>query len=212
VDRSDVAWVAGAYLAGTFPSAYVVARALRAQSVIDEAFGSASEGDAHVLLVARSGLGPAVAAVVGDLAKGALVALAAERAGLSPAVKAATGVAVVAGHSFPFYARPFAARGITAAAGATLVYLPGPMAAAGVIILAGKLLGHTGPASTLAFSSVPVIAALQRKPRAKVAMGAGILGVILLRRMVGMRRVAARDGWRRALYRRLLFDADLPAP
>jgi len=203
--------VAGGYLAGTFPSAYVVAKALGAHSVVEKASGSASEGDAHVLLAARTGSGPAAAAIVGDLAKGALVALAAERAGLPSGLQAATGVAVVSGHSFPFYARPFAARGLTAAAGVTLVLLPAPMVVAGSIILTGKLLGHTGPASTLGFAAVPVVAAIQRRPKPLVAMGAGILGVIMLRRLVGIHRIATRDGWPRALYHRLLFDADLAA-
>ena len=205
-----LAWVAGSYLAGTFPSAYVVAKAVRADDVIGAASGLASEGDAHVLLVANSGAGPGAAAILGDLAKGALVGLAAKRAGLSRGWKAAAGVAVVAGHSFPFYARPFAARGITAAAGVSLVLVPGPMVAGGAVLGVGKLLGHTGSASTVGFAVVPVVAALQRKPLALVAMSAGILAVILARRMVGIRPIAERDGWPRALFRRLLFDSDHP--
>jgi glycerol-3-phosphate acyltransferase PlsY len=202
--------VIAGYLAGTVPSAYVVARAIRAQDVIDGAHGSASEGDAHILLAAHSSATAALAAIIVDLGKSALVAVAAERAGLEPAWKAATGLAVVAGHAFPFYLRPFAARGITAAAGVTLVFLPGPMIVAGTVLLSGKAFGHTGPASTAGFALVPAVAALQRKPRALVAMGAGVFGLILARRLVGIRTVAARDGWARALTRRLLFDADLP--
>ncbi len=205
-----LAWVAGSYLAGTFPSAYVVAMAVHADGVFDAASELASEGDAHILLVANSGAGPGAAAILGDLAKGALVGLAAQRAGLSPGWRAASGVAVVAGHSFPFYARPFAARGITAAAGVSLVLVPGPMVVGGAVLGAGKLLGHTGPASTIGFATVPLIAALRREPPAMVAMSAGILAVILARRLVGIGPVAERDGWPRALFRRLLFDADRP--
>ncbi|MFL5798300.1 MAG: glycerol-3-phosphate acyltransferase [Actinomycetota bacterium] len=203
-------WVGAGYLAGTIQFAYVVARVRDAQRVMAAASGDASERDAHVLLAAHAGSGAAAAAIIGDLAKAALVAIAADRSGLEPAWKAATGVAVVAGHAFPFYARPFAARGITAASGVTLVFLPWPMVVAGSILLAGKALGHTGPASTLGFAAVPVVAALQGKPRALVAMGGAVFGLILARRMVGIRAVAARDGWPQALLRRLLFDADRP--
>jgi len=211
MSRGRWAWVAAGYLGGTVPSAYVVARTLRARRVIDEAYGSASEGDAHILLAAHAGSGAAAAAILADLGKAALVALAADRAGLDPAWKAATGVAIVAGHTFPFYARPFAARGLTAASGVTLVFLPEPMVVAGSILLAGKALGHTGPASTLGFAAVPVVAALQGKPRALVAMGGAVFGLILARRLVGIRPVAAREGCPRALLRRLLFDADRDA-
>jgi glycerol-3-phosphate acyltransferase PlsY len=210
MSRGRWAWVAAGYLAGTVPSAYLVAQTLRVRRVVDEAYGSASEGDAHVLLAEHAGSVAAAAAIVGDLGKAALVALAADRAGLEPAWKAATGLAVVAGHTFPFYARPFAARGLTAASGVTLVFLPGPMVVTGSILLAGKALGHTGPASTLGFAAVPVLAALQGKPRALVAMGGAVFGLILARRLVGIGPVAARDGWPQALIRRLLFDADLP--
>src|SRR5204862_178504 len=123
----------------------------------------------------------AAAAILGDLAKGAVVAAAARRAGLAPAWQAATGVSVVAGHAFPFHSRPFAARGLTAAAGVTLVLLPVPMVVAGSVLLAGKAMGHTGPASTIGFASVPLVAAIRGEPRAMVAMGAGVLGVILAR-------------------------------
>jgi glycerol-3-phosphate acyltransferase PlsY len=203
--------VAAGYVAGTVPSAYLVARAVHAQAVIEGARDSASEGDAHILLGEHAGNGALAVALVGDLGKAMLVAAAADRAGLEPEWKAATGLAVVAGHTFPFYARPFAARGITASAGVTLALLPGPMVVAGSILLAGKALGHTGPASTLGFASVPVTATLLGKPKAMVAMSAGVLGLILARRLVGIRQVVTRDGWPRALVRRLVFDSDRAA-
>jgi hypothetical protein len=81
------------------------------------------------------------------------------------------------------------------------------MTVAGSIILAGKAAGRTGPASTAAFAAVPLVAARQGRPRPMVAMGVGMLAVILARRLVGVRDVAERDGWT-AVARRLLFDAD----
>ncbi len=82
------------------------------------------------------------------------------------------------------------------------------MVVAGSILLAGKAAGHTGPGSTLGFAAIPVVAAVRREPRPLVAMGAGVLAVILARRLVGLRPVAARDGWTVAVVRRFLFDAD----
>lgn len=206
--RSHWGWVAVGYLAGTIPSAYLAARLTGARTVVDQASATGSEGDAHLLLAANASPAAAAGAMAGDVAKGALVAYAARRAGLDPPWTAATGVATVAGHAFPFYARRFAGRGLAAAAGVTLVNLPREMVVAGSILLAGKALGHTGVGSTLGFAAVPLVAAARREPRATVAMGAGILGLILARRLVGIRPVAARDGWSTAVARRLLFDAD----
>jgi hypothetical protein len=85
------------------------------------------------------------------------------------------------------------------------------MVIAGSTLLAGKALGHTGAGSTIGFASVPVVAAAMGRPRAMVAMGAGVLAVILARRLVGVREAARRDGWLRSVTRRLVFDSDDPA-
>jgi glycerol-3-phosphate acyltransferase PlsY len=195
-------WVAAAYLVGTFPSARLAAR-LAGLRELEGVEASSSESDAHVLLANQAGPVAAGAAMAADVAKAALVAAASKRAGLTPGWQAATGVAVVAGHAFPFHSREYAGRGLAAAAGATLVHLPGAMVVAGSILLAGKAAGHTGPASTLGFAAVPVIAAMQRRPRAFVAMGAGVLAVILARRLQGF-----RSDDRRAGLRRMLLDSD----
>jgi glycerol-3-phosphate acyltransferase PlsY len=203
-----IAWAAGGYLVGSIPSTYVVARFHGATSVLERADAGSSAGDAHILLAEHAGPVASVVAMAGDVAKGAAVAFVARRADLSPAQRAATCVAVVAGHAFPPFARSFAGRGLAAAAGVTLVEQPAGMVVAGSILLAGKALGHTGPASTVGFASVPVVAALRCRPRAIVAMGAGVLGVILARRLVGVGGVARRDGWTRAVMRRLVLDSD----
>ena len=208
MSRLRLGWVAAGYLAGTIPSAYVAARLSGARTVVDRASASGSGGDAHHLLASNAGPAVAAGAMAGDVAKAALVALAARRAGLEPGWRAATAVAAVAGHTFPFYARPFAGRGLAAAAGVTLVNLPAEMVIAGSVLLAGKALGHTGPGSTLGFAAVPVVAAVRGRPRAMVAMGACVFGIILARRLVGVRPGAARDGWATASARRLFFDSD----
>jgi glycerol-3-phosphate acyltransferase PlsY len=205
-----VAWVMGGYLARTIPSAAIAARAVGARNVLERASATTSEGDAHLLLAAEAPPVASALAMASDVAKAALVMAAARRARLSPGLRAATGVAAVAGHAFPFYARRFAGRGLAAAAGVTLVELPGAMVVAGSVLVAAKAMGHTGVGSTLGFASIPVVAAALGRPRAVVALGAGVLGVILARRLMGIRDVAARDGWTKALANRLLLDLDRP--
>ena len=128
---SHLAWVAGAYLAGTLPSTWLVSRSRNATSVIAESRRTEGEADAHVLMRDQLGMGWAAAAAVADVLKALLVVLAAREWGhLSDVWLAATGVAVVAGHAFPFYRRAMAGRGVAAAAGVFLVVLPVEMAIA----------------------------------------------------------------------------------
>src|SRR5262249_39075856 len=141
--RRGLAWVGAGYLVGAIPAAYVVARATGASAVLGQASATTSEGDAHLLLAEHAGSVATTLAIAGEVARGMLVAAAAGRAGLSDGWRATTGVAVVAGHTFPPFARAFAGRGLAAAAGVTLVNLPVPMVVAGSVLLAGKALGHT---------------------------------------------------------------------
>ena len=207
------AWLVGAYLAGTFPSAYLVARITGAREVIAAARSGASEGDAHVLIDKHVGKGWGAVAAALDVLKGFVYALVANAvAHLASPWLAAVGVLLVVGHCFPPYLRSMAGRGLSAAAGVLLALLPLGMVVAGVVIVLGYVTRATGPASTLGFGLTPVVALAQGASGAMAVMGAAIFGVILLRRLVGVSEAAARSGWPRALVRRLVFDADLPAP
>src|SRR2546430_8405441 len=125
---NGVAWAGGAYLAGTIPSTWIVARAKRASGLISASGRSAGETDPHVLMAKHLGVGWTALAATLDVLKGLVLVLAARRWGrLDAAWLALTGVAVVLGHSFPFYARQMAGRGMAAAAGVFLVLLPWEM-------------------------------------------------------------------------------------
>jgi glycerol-3-phosphate acyltransferase PlsY len=207
-----VAWLVGAYLVGTFPSAYLVARVTGATEVIAGARRGASEGDAHVLIDKQVGKAWGALAAASDVLKGLVYALIARYgANLPAAWLGGVGVLLVTGHSFPFYLRALAGRGLSAASGVLLALLPVGMVVAGVIIVIGHVTRATGPASTIGFALTPVVAVAQGAPGAIVVMSAAIFVVILLRRLVGVSEAAAVTGWPRAMGRRLLFDADLPA-
>jgi glycerol-3-phosphate acyltransferase PlsY len=211
VNVGRLAWAVGAYLAGTFPSAYLVAWVNRAHEVLEASNRSSGEGDAHVLIKAHLGGGWGALAAILDVAKGLVYALAAEHLGHLPeSWLAIVGVLIVVGHSFPFYARAMGGRGLSAAAGVFLALLPVAMVVAGLIIVIGYVLRMTGPASTLGFALAPVVAWVTGQPGPRVAMAAAIFGVIMLRRAEGIQLAAARKGWPRAILLRLVFDADRP--
>lgn len=209
------AWVVGGYLAGTLPSAWLVATATHNRALQARADRRAGEGDPHVLMVTHLGWGWTIVATVPDVLKGLLFALAARNLGDLPSGwLAAVGVAVVLGHTFPFYLHRWAGRGLAASAGVLLVLLPVEMTVAGALIAIGYVTHRTGLLSTVAFVSVPVVAAIQGQPVAFVWMSVAILVILLARRLEGVTDVV-RTGvpWRRAVIQRAVFDVTArPAP
>ena len=209
MNAGRVAWAIGAYLAGTFPSAYLVARLNRADQVLRAARRGSSEGDAHVLIDKHVGKAWGSIAAALDVLKGLVYASLAKYVGhLPPAWLASVGVMVVVGHSFPFFLPALAGRGLSAASGVLLGLLPLAMVVAGIIIVVGYVSRATGPASTLGFALAPLVALAQGEPGDLAVMAACIFGVILLRRLPGTSEAAASAGWGRAVVRRLLFDSD----
>ncbi len=208
MDAGRIAWVAGGYAAGTLPSTWLVATANRARALQAEAGRRAGETDPHVLTTKHLGYGWSSLASTMDVLKGLLVVLAARELGHLPSGwLAAVGIAAVLGHTFPVYLGRWAGRGLAASAGVLLVLLPVEMVVAGVLILVGIRIRAGGLFSTIAFASVPPIAAIQGQPAAFVWMGMGILAILVTRRLEGVRDVV-RSGitWPRAILYRAAFD------
>jgi glycerol-3-phosphate acyltransferase PlsY len=213
VNLGQFLWVVGAYLAGTFPSSYLVIRLAGDASILREANRHDSLKDAHVLIKEHLGGKWGAVAATMDVVKGFAYVLVARHVGHLPNAWLATcGVLVVVGHTFPFYARALAGRGLAGAAGVTLALLPVGMAVAGVLIVLGYIVHLTGPASTVGFAAVPLVSWIRGQPPALVAMAGGILGVILVRRLEGVSEGAARCGWPRTLLYRLVWDRDPDRP
>jgi glycerol-3-phosphate acyltransferase PlsY len=212
VTGTGVAWAAGGYLAGTFPSAWIVATITRSTSVLTGSGRSSGERDPHILLAKHVGVAWTVVAATLDVLKGFVFVLVARHAGhLDEAWLALTGVAVVLGHCCPFYLREMAGRGLAAAAGVLLVLLPVEMTVCGLLIVMGGIARNTSLATTIGLASVPVIAAVQGQPAQLVAMGGAVLLVIMVRRLEGVGDVV-RSGISpgRAVLYRCVFDSSGP--
>lgn len=207
----EVLWVVGAYLVGTLPSTYLVARASgeRGRALLAASGPDAGETDPHVLMPGYLGVARAAASAAADVLKGFLFLLAGQHLGrLGEWWLAGCGVAVVLGHAFPFYARRMSGRGMAGAAGVLLVLLPLEMILAGVAILVGVAIRNSGLMSSVGLLSVPVVAAIQGQPGAFVAMSVGILVVVGARRLAGVGSVVATGvSPARAAWYRLVFDS-----
>ena len=125
---------AGAYLAGSFPTAYLVTRLLRGSDI--RTLGSRNPGAVNVFRQ----VGPGAAAVVlaGDALKGALVILVVRALGLGTAEMFAGALAAVIGHNWPVYLGFRGGKGVAVVFGLSLAVLPlWTLAAAGVAIVFG---------------------------------------------------------------------------
>jgi glycerol-3-phosphate acyltransferase PlsY len=214
MDWAQLAWAAGGYLAGTLPSTLIVAKAKRATTLLAAAGRGAGETDPHILMASHLGVGWTAFAATLDVVKAFVYVLAALRWGrLAPAWLALAGVALVVGHTFPFYGREMAGRGLAASAGVYLVLLPVEMVVAGIVIVLGGLIRATGLAATIAMASVPVVAALQGQPGAFVAMSATVFAILLIRRLEGVGGVVQK-GYSpgMAILYRCVFDSSGPPP
>ena len=211
---TGVAWAGGGYLAGTFPSTLIVARAKRATTLLSTAGRSSGETDPHILMAKHLGVGWTALAATLDVLKAFVFVLVARQWGHVPdAWLALIGVTLVVGHAYPFYGRQMAGRGLAATAGVLLVLLPWEMTICGLLIVLGGVTRTTGLATTLGLVSVPVVAAVQGQPGAFVAMAAAIVAVIMIRRLEGVGEVIRREhSPARAFLYRTVFDSSGPPP
>jgi glycerol-3-phosphate acyltransferase PlsY len=212
VDWPALIWSAGAYLAGTFPSTFLVARAKHASSLLSAAERSSGETDAHILMTKHLGVGWTALAATLDVLKGLIYVLVARHVGhVDDAWMALVGVLIVVGHTFPFYARQMAGRGLAGAAGVFLVLLPVEMTIAGILIVIGGATRNTSLSSTIGMGSVPVVSAVQGQPGPFVAMSGAIFAILMIRRLEGVGDVirAGVTPFRAILYR-TVFDSSGP--
>jgi acyl phosphate:glycerol-3-phosphate acyltransferase len=209
---SHLLWLAGAYVAGTFPSTLLAARirgGAGGRALLTEARREAGEADPHILMTRHLGPAWSTASMVVDVVKGFVYLLVARGAGGLPnGWLAACGIAIVLGHAFPFYAARMAGRGLAAASGVYLALLPWQMVLAGILILIGLRMKNSGIATTLGMASVPAAAVWQGQPDAYVTMAVIMFGVLMARRLEGVGEVI-RSGVpaSRAVLFRCLFDA-----
>lgn len=203
-----IAWIAIAYWVGTIPSPYLVARFAGRQDVIAEMRRQDSPGDAHFLVARKMSGALGAFAIVLDILKGFIPALIARiTTGEDPGVMAWVGVAAVAGHCYPPYFRKSGGRGLTTAAGVSLVIVPKAMVGSGVIALAGTVGKLGGFGTSVGFGLLPIFALIFRYEKALVWMSAGVVGLIMIRRLEGLEE-DRREGVPipRAILGRLLFD------
>ncbi len=114
--------VALSYLLGTLPTAYITGRVLKGKDI--RQLGDANAGAAN--FYREVGAVPGILVGVADAAKGALAVLIARSANLSESWVLLSGLAVVAGHNWPFFLGFRGGKGVSTTIGVFLVVLTFP--------------------------------------------------------------------------------------
>jgi acyl phosphate:glycerol-3-phosphate acyltransferase len=147
--------IVGAYLIGSVPFAFLLARR---RGVDLRTAGSGNVGASNVLRT--SGVSLAIAAMLLDALKGTAAVLCAEASGAGPETVVAAGLVAIVGHVYPVWLRFHGGKGVATAAGAFTLLAPVPLGIAAamfaVAVVATRLIsvGSLTAAVTLPVAAV----------------------------------------------------------
>ncbi len=202
----------GAYLVGSIPMAFLVARAFGGVDI--RKVGTHNVGASNVMRTTSKWL--AVPVILFDIAKGAFVVWAARHLGFSITVQVAAGLAAIVGHNWPVWLGFSGGRGIATSLGVILM-LSIPI---GLIVLVGAYL--FAPFKQMAVGVFVVLFALPFmswffastfgvEEKGTVTVGYIIITVIAyLRRLIHRRsELSQKTPLPELVFNRLFFDRDI---
>ncbi len=181
--------VAGAYLLGSIPSAYLVVRAATGRDV--RRTGSGNVGATNTVRAAGPAAGLLVAAL--DVAKGAVPVLVMRHFDPASAWLGAAAVAAVLGHCFPVWLGFRGGKGVATAAGAFLTLAPlAGLAAFGVWLAMLAVWRIVSLASVVAVASFPLWVHFVEGGSVPLVVASSIVSmIIILRHHANIRRLVA---------------------
>ena len=181
--------VLAAYLIGSFPSAYILVRQLKAVDV--RAVGSGNVGATNVARVA--GLKAGIVVFVLDFAKGAIAS------GLLPKLMPTASAqllgwtcasAAVLGHNFPIFLRFKGGKGVATTLGSIMALDPvAALSCVGVWLVGAGISRYVSVGSLAAAIALPVIQVLARRSLPEVYFGAGLALLVVIRHSANIERL-----------------------
>ncbi|MFC2051198.1 glycerol-3-phosphate acyltransferase [Chloroflexota bacterium] len=204
--------VLGAYLLGSVPTAYLIARWRRGIDI--RKYGSGNVGASNVLAVVSKRW--SIPVTVFDIGKGALTVWVAQLLELGAAQQVIVGIATVIGHNWPIFLRFKGGRGAFTTLGVITMLSP----KLGLIILvmayAMSPLRQLALGTFLALVSLPIFSWFLSQPldigeRIPITLGFVVLSFIVLSRRLIEQRTPLSESVPLAqlLINRLLFDRDI---
>jgi glycerol-3-phosphate acyltransferase PlsY len=196
--------VVAAYLIGSFPAPYIVAR-LRKGIDIREV-GSRNMGAANVMY--QVGPVEGILVLVTDVGKGAAAVLLARWLGVPPVVELVAGAAVAAGHAFPVYLKFRGGKGGAALLGALAVLMPQAIPwYLGFFLVALVVSRFPTFSFSVSLLSVPFMAWLIYHSGPLIVFTVVMEVILCVRYIPRIREMYERaGGWRRVILRRSLRE------
>lgn len=204
--------IPGAYLLGSVPSAYLVAKWSRGIDI--RQYGSGNVGASNVLAVVSKRW--SIPVTVFDIGKGALIVWIAQLLGLGAAQQVTVGIATVIGHNWPIFLRFQGGRGMFTILGVATMLSPKLGLIALVLALILAPLRQVALGATAALVSLPFLSWFLSRPlgieaRLPVTLGfTALVLIVLSRRLVAPRtRLSEAVPPVELVINRLLFDRDI---
>ncbi len=204
--------VLGAYLLGSVPAAYLMAKWSRGIDI--RQYGSGNVGAANVLAVVSKRW--SIAVTIFDVGKGALMVWVTQLLGLGAAQQVTVGIFTIIGHNWPIFLRFQGGRGIFTSLGVITMLSPKLGLIAMVISYSLAPLRQVALGVSLALISLPFFSWFLSQPldieeRLPITLGFVALALIVLsRRLLAPRTHLSESVSPGELFlNRLLFDRDI---
>jgi glycerol-3-phosphate acyltransferase PlsY len=204
--------VLAAYLLGSVPAAYLVARWVRGIDI--RKYGSGNVGASNVTTIV--GRRWAIPVIVFDLVKGALAIWVAQWIGLSVAQQVAVGLAAIIGHNWPVFLRFSGGRGGMTIIGVALILMPKLALILVAIVFSFSLIRQLALGTILVITILPVCSWFFSQPMdgtepLPLTLGFMAVFVMTVIRRLAVRRsaISASVSKKELVVNRLLFDRDI---
>ncbi len=192
------------YLAGSFPTAYLLGRA---QGLDLRRMGSGTLGGSNAGQFMGKWAFLLVAAV--DIAKAVIVSGIALQWSGSLWLAGLAGLAAMIGHNWSLYLRFVGGRGVGATLGTLLVLFPEGWAVILIPSIIGKFLNRDALGTAVGYLALPFAAALTGHPVPTVWTCAGMILVAAVKRLLANGAPVPREKRLRVLRNRLFHDRDV---
>jgi acyl phosphate:glycerol-3-phosphate acyltransferase len=177
---------AGAYLLGSIPFAYLVARRKTGRDIRE--IGSGNVGATNVMRTSGKTLGALT--LILDVSKGALAVLAGRYLLKADVYGAIAGFCAIVGHAYPIFLGFRGGKSVATGAGAFLMLSPfGILCSIGVFVLCVLITRIVSLSSIIGSASFPLFAWIFHSEFTVVAWGAVSAGLIIFRHRPNIKRL-----------------------
>jgi len=206
--------IVGAYLLGSVPATYLVAKWFRGIDI--RQYGSGNVGATNLLRLTSKRL--AIPVIIFDLGKGAVTVGAAQLLGMSIVPQVTVGLAAIVGHNWPVFLRFNGGRGVLTTLGVVLILPwlnnavpPWPIIVWGAIMAISFIITHQTPLGVGAgIAALPIVSWGFSEPLPLTLGYLAMFVILAIRRLAAPQPIrVASISKKRRLLNRLLFDRDM---